>query len=296
VSGWPSIAEPELLERLTLSDREFESYIRDLAGKWPSQAYEDDLLERALGYPWTRPVGSFVLTNDEVVLLRDLEPEEREVAIERHSSSADGRVPVLAIGSNAAPEVLERKFAHHSEERDRTVLGLTGRLQGFDVGASPHPALYGAMPATLFPSAGTEVGTTLLWVTPAQFTQLTWSEISYRLGKLRARFEVEETKDRFEEVICFVSRFGAFCVEDRPVALGAVPARSRTAIALTQEELLDAAATLAIGPGANAETLIRALFEDRQATVLRIAETVWRESQRFGSERWSPFEGEPSPG
>ena len=54
---------------------------------------------------------------------------------------------------------------------DRAVLALAGRLWDFDVGAAAQPALYGSMPATLFPSPGTAVGTTLLWVTPAQFTE-----------------------------------------------------------------------------------------------------------------------------
>ena len=71
--------------------------------------------------------------------------------------------------------------------------------------------MYGSMPATLFPSPGTAVGATVLWVTPTQFTQLAWSEITYRLGRLRARFDVEESADGFEEVLVFVSRFGTFC-------------------------------------------------------------------------------------
>src|SRR6266540_2645178 len=45
-------------------------------------------------------------------------------------------------------------------------------------------------------------------------------------------------------------RLGSFCIDDAPVALGAIPASGRTAAALTQEEVLDAAARMVIGPDA----------------------------------------------
>jgi hypothetical protein len=154
---------------------------------------------------------------------------------------------------------------------------------------APQPALYGAMPATLFPSEGTAVCATVLWVTPAQFTQLTWSELSYRLGSLRTRFEVDEDGTRFDEVLAFVSRFGAFCPAGSPVALAAIPAEGRTAEAMTQEQLLDAAAALAIAPEARAETLVRAIFDDMSAIAPRIAATLHRASLPFESERWTPF-------
>lgn len=112
-----------------------------------------------------------------------------------------GPTAVLAIGSNAAPETLERKFAHFPAEKDRAVLALTGRLHDFDVGVAAQPTIYGSMPATLFPSSRTEVSATLLWVTPGQLTQLAWSEISYMLGKLRTRFSVDEGGESFDEVL-----------------------------------------------------------------------------------------------
>lgn len=185
--------------------------------------------------------------------------------------------------------MLERKFAHFTEKANRGVLVLAGRLHDFDVGVAPQPTMYGSMPATLFPSPGTAVSAAILWVTPAQFTQLTWSEITYRLGRLRTRFEGDEGKAGSDEVFAFVSRFGAFCVNGAPVALAAIPAAERTADALTQEQLLDVVAELAIEPGASAETLVRAIFEDAAGINLKIAATVHRESLRFESERWTPF-------
>lgn len=288
MSGWPRIVEQELLDRLAMDDRQFEEYIGALAANIPPRTFETTSLERAIGYPWTRPAGSYLLRNADVEPLGDLTAGERERALTQFLSTNGGRSPVLAIGSNGAPETLQRKFAHFPDEDDRTVLALTGRLHDFDVGVAAQPTVYGSMPATLFPSPATEVRATVLWVTPAQFTQLTWSELSYRLGKLKTCFDVDEGST-FEEVLVFVSRFGAFCVDGRPVALAAIPARGRSAEALTQEQLLDAAAALAIGPEAKAETLVRAIFEELAEISPRIVATVRKASVPFASERWTQF-------
>lgn len=292
---WPPIDAPELLERLAMDDREFERFLRNLAGRLPRRAYDPMLLARALGYPWARPDGSYLLTAAGIEPLAAMTAAARDRALARYTGGEDGRLPVLAIGSNAAPRVLEGKFAHFPDPGDRAVLALTGRLHDFDVGAAAQPTLYGAMPATLFASPGTAVSTTVLWVTPTQFTQLAWSELSYRLGKLRTRFEVAETADEFAEVLVFASRFGAFCPGGKPVALTAVAAEGRTATALAQERLLDAAAALALGPGANAETLVRAIFEDGGEVLPRIAATVRRESVPLSSARWTPFRASELP-
>ncbi len=286
---WPSITEPDLLDRLGLDDSGFEEYLRTLAAAFPPREYDAAVLELAIGYPWVRPAGSYQLTGAGIEPLSELGTAEREAAIAELGSEDGGRLPVLAIGSNGAPEALERKFAHFTEESDRTVLALTGRLHGFDVGAAAQPTIYGSMPATLFPSPGTAVRAILLWVTPAQFTQLTWSELTYRLGRLRTRFETDDGLPGFDEVLVFVSRFGAFCVDDRPVALAAVEASGRSAEALTQEQLLDAAAALALGPEAKAEALVRAIFEDLAGTNEKIAATVRKASLPFDSELWTPW-------
>ncbi|HEX7294079.1 MAG TPA: hypothetical protein VF259_06015, partial [Solirubrobacterales bacterium] len=131
---WPQITEPDLLERLGLDDRGFDEYLRALAAALPPRDYDAAVLERAIGYPWARPAGSYRLTGAGVAPLAELGAAEREAAIAELGSEAAGRLPVLAIGSNAAPEALQRKFAHFTEEGDRTVLALTGRLHDFDVG------------------------------------------------------------------------------------------------------------------------------------------------------------------
>jgi len=294
VSGaWPPpIAEPELVERLALDDAGFRDYMLRFIAQVPSRAWEDDTFARACGYPWERPAGSYLLDDaGGVQALAQLPEPQREALIERHSGPDAGRVPLLAIGANGAPGALRRKLAHFEDPADRTVLVVTGRLHDFDVGFAAHPTLYGSMPATIFPSPGTAVSAALLWVTPAQFTQLTWTELSYALGRLRTRFEVGDADERFGEVLVFVSRWGAFCLDGAPVALAAVPAERRTATALTQRQALDRAAALALGDGAEGETLVRAIFDDYPSVTAKLTGTLHRHALPFASERWTPFTG-----
>jgi hypothetical protein len=289
VSRWPSITEPELLRRMTMDDAEFAAFIGDLVSQLEPRPCDAGAVAQAFGYPWARPTGSYLLSEGAIATLAAMGRAERERTIARFASPAGGRLPALAIGSNAAPETLERKFSHFVAATDRAVLALTGHLHDFDIGVAAQPTMYGSMPATPFPSPGTAVAATLLWLTPAQFTQLAWSEITYRLGRLRARFEIDESATAVDEVLVFASRFGSFCPDGEPVALAAVPADARTAAELSQEQLLDAAARLALGPEAGAETLVRALFEEPAKTLPKIAATVHTTALPLSSEAWTPF-------
>jgi len=286
---WPPIAEPELLRRLAFDDAEFAEFIGDIVTALPARECDEEAIALALAYPWARPLGSYLLRDGELEAFEAMAPEPRREILADFADAAGGRLPLIAIGSNGAPETLRRKFAHFSDAEDRTVLVLSGHLHGFDVGVAANPTMYGSMPATLFPSRGTAVRAAVLWVTPAQFTQLAWSEISYRLGKLRTRFDVEESAAHFDEVVVFVSRFGTFCPQGEPVALAAIPAERRSAPELSQRQLLGAAAALALGPGTSAEGLVRGVFEQPAETMGRVAATIHKAALPFASERWAPF-------
>lgn len=279
------IDDPELAARLALSDTAFERYLGDWIANVPPREFDDAALARALGYPWERPERSYVLSDEAVTLVGALDHAQRSAVLERFR---DGRTPLLAIGSNGAPETLRLKFAHFSDPADRAVLAIAGHLHGFDVGASAYLAAYGAMPATLFPSRGTAARCAILWLTARQFTQLVWTELSYFLGRLATRFEADEPEFDVGEVVAFVSRFGVFAPEGEPLALAAIPARDRTARALTQRDLLALAAELVLEPGAGAGELVRAVLEDYGPTVTRALRTVPTRGQRFNSPLWTP--------
>ena len=237
---FPPITEPELVRRLGLDDAEFFDAIMEMLQAVGAREYRHELYERAIGYPWERPGRSFLLTGETVEVLGDMEPERRQELIDTRAEGPDGqpRYPLLAIGSNGAPGTLIRKFAA-LDEAESQVLVMAGELHDFDVGAVTQPTVYGSMAATLFPSPGTAVHSAVLWVSALQFTMLSWTEVTYRLGWLTgARFTPDCGPEEITSVLAYASRWGTFCPDGHPIALAAIPATGRTAPAMTQEELL----------------------------------------------------------
>ena len=289
---WPPITEPELLERLALDDERFIALMRRYWDAAEPRELQEAAFQRALGYPWDRPAASYVLRGEDVELLSDLDGGERAAVL---GGFTQDRHPMLSFGGNGAPSWLATKFAHFPTEADREVLVLTGELHDFDVGVAPTLSPIGYMPATLFASPGTAVRAAMVWATPTQATQLTWTEVPYRLGRLDdARFVIDEADVAVEELFAYVHRLGSFCVEGTPVALAAIPARNRTAKAMTQEQLLDLAAGLVIGPDAAAEDLVRALHADLPGVAAKVSEAIWPSSLQLQSS-WTPFPGSGGP-
>ena len=207
MTGFPAL-EPELRERLLLDPAAFDAFLFEYLGAIPARDYGPQQLEFALTYPWARPESSYLLSSDGEVGEPDLD-------------RAQGRHPILAFGSNAAPSTLRRKFAHFEDPADREILVLAGDLHDYDVGPAASVAIYGAMPATLFASPGTAVRAAVLFATDNQATQLTWSELTYVFGRLDVRFSAEL---EVTTVLAYASRFGTFCPDGEPLALAAVRA------------------------------------------------------------------------
>ncbi|WP_354698208.1 hypothetical protein [Paraconexibacter sp. AEG42_29] len=290
MTPWPAIDEPLLRERFAMPDDDFWRFYARLMSNVGPRPYEDATLAHAFGYPWDRPVGSYRLEADEVSLLADLPAAERERTIAAYSGPTAGRLPMLAIGSNGAPATLRLKFAHFDAPADRDVLALAGQLHDFDVGPSAHLAPYGSLPATVFASPGTAVRSAVLWLTQAQFVQLTWSEVPYRLGRLEARFAGDEPGTDAGAVLLFASRSGVQAPDGTPLALSAVPAARRTAPALSQQDALDAVARSALGPEGDAEALVRRVFADFGAWAASDAAAQLRATGRpLATERFTSF-------
>ncbi|MBK5233252.1 MAG: hypothetical protein JJE13_09770 [Thermoleophilia bacterium] len=79
---WPPITEPELLARLAMDRDEFFTFAREFSDAWGHREYESAYFERALGYPWERPAGSYLLREGQVSVLGDMGPAQREAAVE----------------------------------------------------------------------------------------------------------------------------------------------------------------------------------------------------------------------
>ena len=270
-----------------MSTEEFLKFLTELLEVMPARELDDDHYERAIGYPWERRPGSCVVTDKGVEDLADLRTERRNELVHKYVYESADRVPLLTYGANSSPVRLALKLAHLPES-DREALIIAGDLEGFDVGAVAQPPVFSSMAATLLPSPGTKVRVAVLFLTPAQFTALWWTELTYLVGALTGICLVTDVvEDPIDRVVLFISRWGAFCVGGEPVAMAAIPAKNRRLAALTQAEILDAAARMAIGEGACARDLLRASYENPAAFMAEHYARFRAASVPFESQHWT---------
>lgn len=180
-------------------------------------------LRRAEAYPYEIPTASFVQLGARTIELTEI-------------PDLAGRRPLLAYGSNAAPEALTRKLA---AERDTPLPLLRAELSEFDVVYSDHLSPYGAVPATLHPSPGTVVTAFVAYPTEEQRCLLSATEPNYaprHLSGIACRPEIGEP---LVDLDAFCSRHGCLRLGGAPVALSAIPAVGRRLPELSQPEVLE---------------------------------------------------------
>jgi hypothetical protein len=175
-------------------------------------------LRRAAAYPYAIPARSFVQLGARALEL----PAELDLS---------GRRPLLAYGSNAAPEALARKLA---ADPGTPLPLLRAELAGFDAVYSDHLSPYGAVPATLHPSPGTALAVFVSYPTEGQRALLASTEPNYEERRLTGLSCELETGGALEEADAFLSRHGCLLLDGSPVALSAIPARGRVFPALGQ--------------------------------------------------------------
>src|SRR3954466_3984046 len=265
---------------MALSDEEWLPALRARVADFDKPPFTEAAYQFGLGYPWDRPAGSYLLRDGEVRPLADIDLE----------AFTANRHPLVTFGANGAPQRLIERFAGFAESTDRDVLVLMGHLHDFDVGANVVPVPYGAVPAVLFHCPGAAVRAAVLWLTPLQVETLVFAELGYRLGRLdHAQFEIDEVDLTIDAVFAFIGRTGALCLDGRPVALAAVPARDRGPRAMTQEELLEALGVLAFGPGTTARDMARRCFEDHGSVVRALLPLTAPTALQLPAESWTPY-------
>jgi hypothetical protein len=186
----------------------------------------EELVRRALAYPYDPPAGSFVQLGARTL---PVPPKEIDVA---------GRRALLAYGANASPEALTRKLAA-LEPRPIPVLRVS--LSGWDVVYSAHVTRYGAVPAAVVASPGTVASVHLVFPDDEQLAALAATEgQNYRLEQL-ADFtaELQIGGEGPAEIDAFISVHGPVLLAGSPVALAAIPARDRAFPELTTPEMID---------------------------------------------------------
>jgi hypothetical protein len=183
-----------------------------------TSADRDTALARARGYPYALPEESYVWDNDVV------HPFD--------SSLRAGRTPVLAVGSNQAPEQLTRKFG-----RDAVAPIPVQRchVRDFDVVYAAHIARYGSVPAMLQASPGTEVSLFVTWLDDGQLEIMNHTELDsahYHYGLLEDVVVTLDDGSQMQELHAYVGRRGNLLQDGAAVALAGITARNRRYTAL----------------------------------------------------------------
>ena len=186
----------------------------------------DELVRRALAYPYESPAGSFVQVG------------ERPLPVPPGEIEVEGLRALLAYGANASPEALTRKLAHLPP---RPIPVLRVALRGWDVVYSAHVTRYGAVPAAVLASPGTVASVHLVFPDDEQLAAIAATEgQNYRLERLTDfAAELEIDGEEVAEVDAFLSVHGPLEIDGSPVALAAIPARDRIFPELTMAEVLD---------------------------------------------------------
>ena len=167
--------------------------------------FHDDPIDQPLTYPGRVPDTSGVLIDDRFLPLEVIDGKSGEdwvteldgspirlaVLMERfRSEPLSGRVPVVAVGSNAAPSQMLRKFVRCSV---RPVVPMTlADVHGIVPGVSAHVSVPGYVPAVPVEAPGNTSQLFVLWLDDAQVRALDATEPNYTRRILSAeRFPVD---------------------------------------------------------------------------------------------------------
>ena len=185
----------------------------------------EDWYHRATAYPYAAPEHSYLWRDREVL---PFDP-----------GSTEGRAPVLAFGSNRAPERLSQKFAHLGSH---TIPVERAWLQDFDVVYAAHITRYGAVPAMLQHAPGTRVEIAITWLDAAQLPIMHASEMTaanYVYARLGNIVLEGDSSSHHTSALCYVGDRGHLHEGDgHALPLAAVRAEGRPREGVTTETVL----------------------------------------------------------
>ena len=167
--------------------------------------------DRAIKYPYFAPDYCFSFYKGKFV--------------EGISVDLSNRIPVLSVGSNRSPYQLKKKF---SLNQDICVTPAT--LYDSDVVFAASLSSYGSMPATQWPSKGTEVDLNVLWLNEEQLEIMHQSEalgVAYNFVKLK--LDTVKIKDfkYVKQIYGYISIAGVFSFnENKPKRLSVINAKN----------------------------------------------------------------------
>ncbi|MDX6650373.1 MAG: hypothetical protein QOJ97_2324 [Solirubrobacteraceae bacterium] len=233
-------------------------------------ASAQDIVARALAYPFGVPEGSYALDGGEAGPLTEAD------------LAAADRVAVLAYGANASPGALAAKLGPGVSR----VAVVAGQLRDFDVVYSAHVSPHGAIPGTLQPCPGAVASVHAIHVTAEQLARLHRSEPNYVFGRLHEVDLHLEGGGRADAIHAYVSRHGCLVRDGAPVGVAAIPVRRR-AWPEREEDAVLCAARDDLDPGTDLADFVLAHVADPELAARRTA-TLRATAIPFAWPHWEP--------
>lgn len=172
-----------------------------------------------LGYPFDVPSHSFlwVAGRTELVSSSSLIPDP---TTRRHA--------ILAIGSNASPAQLTRKFGDDRfvdpSSPDGCIPVISAEVDGVDVVYGAHLAEYGALPATLVDTPGSCAHVFVTWLTTAQLERMNETEGLGPSYQLRQVTKVRSQGKDVDSAMSYVTVEGVAVLDGGPLGLVGIQA------------------------------------------------------------------------
>ena len=178
--------------------------------------------DRALNYPYFAPNYSFSFYKGEFI---------KGICLDLNN-----RIPILSVGSNRSPYQLKRKFS-----LNQNICVTPATLYDSDVVFAASLSSYGSMPATQWPSKGTEVDLNVLWLNEEQLEIMHLSEalgVAYNFVKLK--LDTVKIKDfkYSKQIYGYISIAGVFPFNDnKPKRLSFINAKNVTLKGYSEKKL-----------------------------------------------------------
>jgi len=217
-------------------------------------ASPEEVVARALAYPFGVPRGSYLLAGG------------RPLPLEAEPPRA-GRV-VLAFGANASPAALAAKLGPLAA--DARVPVVEAQLADFDVVYSAHVSPYGSIPGALQHAPGAIAAVHAVHLTDAQLARVHRSEPNYEFARLDGVRLRVEGGGVLTSVHAYVSRHGCLRRDGEHVGVAAIPVAGRAWPVLGEAEML-AAARDRLAPGEDLPGFVLAHVEDPELAARRTA-------------------------
>jgi hypothetical protein len=252
----------------------------------------EELVERAKGYPFPRPPGSFVFTHGRTYPVPhpagpwtpELEVADGENTItfaELCEQAGAGspraeltpglpdspatdyacaeRTPVFGYSSNASPDALSHKFAVLPHA---VIPSIRCHVLDWDAVYSCHVSR-GYIPGAIHPSPGAELHGTMSWLTDEELELMNASEslgINYEFKPLKGAVATFENGETVTSPLAYFTLHGELRINDLPVAVAGTVADNRRYGVMAETEVLELARQQ-IAPEQELEQMIAAAIE-----------------------------------